>query len=89
MRRMEDRTPPPKPDARSRLVVVGAVVFLSGACLFAAWFFLGRGNREELRVVPAPVATLKDDPTVRVVAIQNLTAAQKAFRDSWLATKAE
>jgi predicted metalloprotease with PDZ domain len=33
--------------------------------------------------------TLKDDPTVRVGVVQNLSAAQKAFRDSWLATKAK
>ena len=33
--------------------------------------------------------TLRDDPTVRVSAIQNPSAAQKAFRDSWLATKAK
>jgi predicted metalloprotease with PDZ domain len=32
---------------------------------------------------------LKEDPTVRVSAMQNLSAAQKAFRDSWLATKAK
>jgi predicted metalloprotease with PDZ domain len=33
--------------------------------------------------------TLKEDPTVRVVAMQNPSAAQKAFRDSWLAAKAK
>jgi predicted metalloprotease with PDZ domain len=33
-------------------------------------------------------ATLKQDPTVRrVVSVENPSAAQRAFRDSWLATK--
>jgi predicted metalloprotease with PDZ domain len=33
--------------------------------------------------------TLKEDPTVRVGVKQNPSPAQKAFRDSWLATKAK
>jgi predicted metalloprotease with PDZ domain len=33
--------------------------------------------------------TLKEDPTVRVGALQNLSDAQRTFRDSWLATKAK
>jgi predicted metalloprotease with PDZ domain len=45
---------------------------------------LRRGGEIIQRTIP-----LKEDPTVRVGALQNLSAAQKTFRDSWLATKAK
>jgi predicted metalloprotease with PDZ domain len=64
----------------------------------AAWLAIGNkkpGDQVVLGVLRRggetiqKTITLKQDPTVRVVPIPNPSAAQKAFHDSWLATKSK